>query len=180
MILTYKELLNYFGSDYQIKKQICEGLIVKVKPGYYASGDYSPFELFVKKYNDKNIFTFLSSLYFQKLLNRQPDFFYIASEKDSTRIIDPLAKQIFMSKNKFYEGVDLLSFDGIQIKCFSKEKSLVIFLENRNKLSFDIYHEVILNYRLIIKTLNMKQLNYFINKSKNPKFLQKIIAREIL
>src|SRR5574344_805076 len=153
MILTYKELINYFGSDYRIKKQLEEGTIAKIKAGLYESGDYSPFELFVKKFPN-GIFTFLSSLYFLKLLNRQPDFYYIATVINSTRIIDPLAKQIFMPKSKFFEGVDLINFDGVEIQCYSKEKSLVIFLENRHKVPYDIYHEVIVNYRSISKALN--------------------------
>lgn len=179
MILTYKELINYLGSDYQIKKQIKEGLIAKVSPGFYAVDNYSPFELIVKKYNN-SVFTFLSALYFLKLFNRQPDFYYLASKKESTRIDNPLIKQTFVDSKTFFDNVILLTFDGVEIQVYSKEKSLIIFLKNRNKVSSDIYHEVIVNYRNIAKTLNLKQISLLLNKEKNKERLKEIINREIL
>ena len=179
MVLTYKELIELFGSDYQIKKHIAEGDIFKICDGYYTPGDFSPIEILVKKF-PKSVFSFTTALFFHGLITEIPTPYYITSKKDSTRIKDDNVVQLFVSQKNLFDNVSLLFRDGIQIMVYSKEKTLISLVKNRNKISPFMYHEAVVNYRKISGELNMRVLNSLINKEKNKDKIREIITKEVL
>lgn len=179
MVLTYKELIDLFNNDYQIKKQINEGNLIKLEEGYYTPGDYTPFELLVKKY-PTSVFSFLTSLYFQGLINEVPSIFYLTSKKESTRMKESYVKQSFVDEKYLFEFVDIISIDGTQAMVYSKEKTLISLIKNRNKVPPHIYKEAIHSYRNIISSLNMHTINILLNREKNKKIFKEIINKEIL
>ena len=179
MVLTYKELIDLFGNDYQIKKQIEEKNIIKLEEGYYTPGDYSPFELLVKKYPN-SVFSFLTALYFHGLIKEIPETFYITSKKESTRAKESYVHQFFVNDKNLFEYVDVISIDGVQLMVYSKEKTLISLIKNRNKMSPFVYNEAIHSYRKIVSSLNMHTLHVLLNREKNKEAFKKILAAEIL
>ena len=179
MVLTYKELIDLFGNDYQIKKHIAEGDVYKICDGYYTPGDFSPIELLVKKFPN-SVFSFTTALFFHGLIREIPNPYYLTSKKDSTRIKDDNVIQLFSSQKSLFDNVSLIFYDGIQLMVYSKEKTLVSLVKNRNKISPALYHEAVVSYRKISTSLNMHTLNTLINKEKNKTKIREIISREIL
>ncbi len=179
MVLSYKELIELFNNDYQIKKQIEEGNIVKIEDGYYTPGDYSPFELLVKKYPN-SVFCFLTALYFHGLIKEIPSIFYLSSKKESTRTKEDYVHQFFADEKTLFEYVDVISIDGVQAYVYSKEKTLVSMIKNRNKMPDYLYHEAVVNYRKIASSLSMHTIRVLLNREKNKEVFKEIIAKEIL
>ena len=51
MLFSYKECLDKYGSDYQIKKELAENRLFKIEKGIYSDNEYySDLELISFKY----------------------------------------------------------------------------------------------------------------------------------
>lgn len=177
MIYTYKELFAHLGSSYQIKKEIKNGSICKLFDGIYSdSKNYSPIEFIVKKY-PSSVFTFTSSLFFYGLIDRLPDKYCLACKKNSTRIYDKNIQQFFV--DNLFEGVNLIDFNGVELKVYCLEKTLISLIKYCNRIDESLYHSAIKSFRLIENKIDKYKLNNYLRKEKHYQSITRIIYREV-
>ncbi|MFA5283016.1 MAG: hypothetical protein WC366_00595 [Bacilli bacterium] len=177
MIYTYKELLAHLGSAYQIAKEIKKGTICKLFDGIYSNSEnYSPIEYIAKKFPN-SVFTFTSSLFFYGLIDNLPDKYCLACKKNSTRIRDKNVHQFFV--DNLFEGVNLLEYNGVELKVYCLEKSLICLIKNRNKIDRSLYHFAIRSFRLIENRIDKIKLAKFLCKEKCNKSITRIIYDEV-
>ncbi len=177
MIYNYNELKLLLGSAYRIKRELKNGTLIKISDGVYTdSSNYSPIEYIAKRY-PHTVFTFLSALYYRGLVNKPPKYFYVASKKETTRISNPAIKQTFIDNP--FEGVDLLTFNGIEIRVFCLERTLISLIKNKNKIDQSTYHQAIKNFRLIEDKIDKIKLKKFISKEKKRDIIAKTIYLEV-
>ena len=155
MLYTRKEISNIYNSTYQLNKAIYEKKIFKIQNGIYSDEEYvNPLAVVTKKY-PKFIFTMDSAFYYWNLTDVIPDKFCLATKQTSIRINEEDIKQYFVDDEIFEIGKTILKVENTEINIYNKERMLVELLRNKNKLPFDYYKEIILNYRKIINTIDI-------------------------
>lgn len=180
MILLYKELIEQYKSDYEIKKMIKQGKIYKIEKGIYSdnNNNLNYLEILTKKYPNA-IFTLDSAFYYHNLTDVIPEKEYLALRRDSTKINDNRVKVIYY-QDKFFEiGKSTMKINDVDIKIYDKERMLIELIRNRNTMGFDYYKEIIGNYREIKETLNQKKIAEYISKFAIEDYLYDVIMKEV-
>ena len=109
-----------------------------------------------------------------------PDVIDLATPRDAAKIKDKRVKQYFVSEEFFKEGIDHIDYEGYRISVYSKERMLVELLRYKSKLSYDFYKEVVLNYRKILPTLNIQEIqDLALDAPKSAKVLD-LLQSEVL
>ncbi len=179
MILLYKELIKQYKSDYEIKKLIKTGKIVKIEKGIYSdNNNVNYLEVLTKKYPNA-IFTLDSAFYYHNLTDVIPERECLALRRNSTKISDDRVKVLYY-QDKFFEiGRSSLRVNGVEIQIYDKERMLIELIRNRKTLGFDYYKEIIGNYREMKDTLNTKKIAEYISKFAIEDYLYDVIMKEV-
>ena len=179
MILLYKELVEQYKSDYEIKKLIEDGKIFKIEKGVYSdSQNVNYLEVLNKKYPNA-IFTMDSAFYYHNLTDVIPEKECLALRRNSTKINDERIKVTY-NQDKFFEiGRSTLQVNGVNIQIYDKERMLIELIRNRKTIGFDYYKEIIGNYREIRDTLNTKKIAEYISKFAIEDYLYDVILQEV-
>ena len=175
MLTSYNECLNIFGSDYQINKKISSGSLYKISSGIYSDTKRTnELEIISFKY-PYAVFTMDSAFYYHSLTDVIPDKYYLATQKDATKISSSKVKQYFHRDNIFEIGITDIDYQGTNIKIYDTERMLIELVRYKNKLPFDYYKEIIENYRKRIDSLDIQKLQEYISKfSRQDKIFETI------
>ena len=180
MILTYKECIDRFGSDYMIKKEISAGNLFQIEKGLYSDKQLcSELELVVAKY-PKAVFTGESAYYYYGFTDVIPECYFLATRRGDTRIKDKSIKQIFMNDHLFEYGKKFLEYQNTKIPIYSREHLLVDLVRFKSKLPFDYYKEVVSNYRRIIDELDFFGIEDYAGMFRNGKKIMDAIQLEVM
>ena len=124
--------------------------------GFYSfDSRCSELEFIAKKY-DNAVFNFDSAFYYYGLTDNIPDKYYLSTKKKARKIKD------------------------VKIKIYDKERMLIELVRNKNNMSYDMYKEIINNYRSIVDELNFLKLQDYLSNFKNKDKYLKIIQEEVL
>lgn len=180
MVLTYKECIERFGSDYMIKKQISKGKLFQKDKGLYSDKELcSDLELIVAKY-PRAVFTGESAYYYYGFTDVMLDYYCLATKRGDTRIKDKLIKQTFV-KDELYEfGKCVMEYQNMNISIYSRERLLVDLVRFKNKIPFDYYKEVISNYRRSVYELDFFGIEDYAGMLKHGKKIMDAIQLEVL
>lgn len=179
MILLYKDLIQQYKSDYEIKRLIKEGKLYKIERGIYSdSENVNYLEILSKKYSNA-IFTMDSAFYYHNLTDVIPDKEYLALKRNSRKINDNRVKVIYYQDNLFEIGKSTLRVNNVDIQIYDKERMLIELIRNRKSLGFDYYKEIINNYREIKDALNTKKIAEYISKFSIENHLYDVIMKEV-
>lgn len=180
MVLTYKDCIERFGSDYMIKKEISAGKLFQKGKGLYSDQALcSELEIITVKY-PRAVFTSESAYYYYGLTDVIPDYYFLATKRDSTRIKDKAIKQIFVKDNLYEFGKSILEYQGTKISIYSKERLLVDLIRFKTRMPFDYYKEIIGNYRRIIDELDFFCIEDYADMLKNRKKIMEAIQLEVM
>ena len=176
MLYTHKELLNIYISNYQIEKVVKENKIFKIEKGIYSDKKNVHYlEVIVKKY-PQAIITGESAYYYHNLTDVIPDRIYLATNRTAVRINNDRIKQISVSDNLFELGKETLVYEGVTINIYNKERMLIDLARNKNQIGYDLYKEIISNYRKLTNSLDTQKieeyLQYFVNGDKIFEIIQ--------
>ena len=179
-MLSREQCLKEYGSDYYIQKKIESGELFRIDKGVYALKKHIP-EIAVVSFKYPNaIVTMGSAFYLYGLTDVIPDVIDLATPRDAAKIKDKRVKQYFVSEEFFKEGIDHIDYEGYEISIYSKERMLVELLRYKSKLSFDYYKEVVLNYRKLLPTLNIQEIqDLALDAPKSAKILD-LLQSEVL
>lgn len=180
MVLTYKECIERFGSDYMIKKEISAGNLFQKGKGLYSDQQLcSELELIAVKY-PRAVFTGESAYYYYGFTDVIPDCYCLATRRRDTRIRDKAIKQIFVNDDLYDFGRETLEYQKTKISIYSRERLLVDLVRFKSKLSFDYYKEVIGNYRRIIDDLDFFSIEDYAGMLRYGKKIMDAIQLEVM
>lgn len=182
MLYRYSELLKSykFNSDKKIKQALNEKKIFKLDCGFYSEkNDYSELEFISKKYNNA-IFNSDSAFFYQGLTDNIPTKYYLSTKKKARKIINDKIIQTFMDDKYFDIGISEIYYNNVKIRIYDKERLLIELVRNKNNISYDMYKEIINNYRQIIDSLNLLKLQTYLQKFNNGDKYLKMIQDEVL
>lgn len=85
-------------------------------------------------------------------------------------------KQIRMKNELYNLGKTQIDYEGIIINIYDKERMLIDLARNKNKIGYDLYKEIIFNYRKLVNSLDTQKieeyLQYFVNGDKIFEIIQ--------
>lgn len=182
MLYRYSELLKNekFNTDRKIKLALSEKRLFKLDCGFYSfDSRCSELEFITKKY-DNAVFNFDSAFYYYGLTDNIPDKYYLSTKKKARKIKDDRVIQTFMDDRYFNIGITYIYYNNVRIKIYDKERMLIELVRNKNNMSYDMYKEIINNYRSIVDELNFLKLQDYLSNFKNKDKYLKIIQEEVL
>lgn len=180
MIYTYKEALKKYRNQYGLKKAIEKGEIFQQKKGIYSDDKYVPELSIIATQYPKGIFTLNSAFYYYNLTDVIPEKHYLATDRDASKIQDSNVFQIFERKDILELGTTTIQKNGIEIRIYNKERLLVELLRHSNKLPFDYYKEVLLNFREIIYDLDIAAIQDYAYEIPKSSMIMKKLQLEVL
>ena len=176
MIYNYKEIKEKYKNNYKIEKAIKKGEIYKIEKNVYSdTKNVNYLELISKKYPNA-IFTMDSAFYFHNLTDVIPSKINLAIERNSSRIKDEKINQVLIIKKLFEIGKMQMTVEGATINVYDKERMLIDLARNKNQIGYDLYKEIISNYRKLADSLDTQKieeyLQYFVNGDKIFEIIQ--------
>lgn len=169
----------YGGSSYKINKALYNKEIYKIDKGIYSDvSNVHYLDVIMKKYPD-TIIAGHSAYYYHNLTDIIPKNLFLATDRNHFMIHYDNIKQIRM-KNDLYElGMEKIEYEGVFIKIYNKERLLIDLVRNKKKMGYDLYKEIILNYRDIVSSLDMQKIEEYLNYFRNGDRLFEMIQDEV-
>lgn len=179
MVYFYKELLEKGLSRYQIEKKVANKELYKIEKGIYSDEEFpSELEIITKKYS-KAILTLNSAFFYYELTDKIPDHYYLATDKKSRNIENKLIKQIFTKKELLNIGLTKTKIENTEVNIYDKERMLIELVRYKTKIPYELYKEVLNNYRKIKDKLNFIKL-YKYAQNFNNSYIMKTIEAEVM
>lgn len=169
MLYNYKEIINKYGNDYNLKKALKFRKIYKIEDGIYSdSKNANRMAVILKKYPGA-IFTLESALYIYSLTKVEPDKYFLSTRRNYTRINNNDIKQIFNCDVELDKNALHFTLDDITLNVYSRERLLVEFLKRSSNYSKDYISEVMQEYKKIADFLDCDLVINYSKKYKVPK-----------
>lgn len=179
MIFKYNELLNKYKSAYQIAKAVKDKEIYKIEKGIYSDlPGIHYLEVIMKKY-PYGILTFYSAYYYHNLTDVIPNKIYLSTNRNATTIISNRIQQIRMKDELYQLGKTQIEYEGIKINIYDKERMLIDLARNKNQIAYDLYKEIISNYRKQVNTIDTQKIEEYLQCFVNGNKIFQIIQDEV-
>lgn len=180
MLYNYYQCIEIFGTDRKLKQALKDKRIYKIEKGIYSYNEFKPELAVISKKYPNAIFTLNSAFYYHGLTDVIPNLYYLATSKEITRIRDKRVKQKFENSNDLNLGAITIKYNTIDIKIYSKERMLIELIRNKNKLPFDYYKEILLNYRKLINELDIKSIQEYVYMLPKSNMIMETLQLEVL
>ncbi len=158
MLMKRAECLTKYDSDYFIQKSIKEGKLHRVDKSLYSDDAHVPELAVITHKYSKAIVTMLSAFYHYGLTDVIPDVYDLATDRDAAKMTDSRVRQFFVPRDFLMDGVTTAKENGYAFRIYNKERMLIELLRYKSKLPFDLYKEVLLNYRKMIQQLDIQKI----------------------
>lgn len=179
MIFTYNELLKKYKNTYQITKAVESKEIFRIEKGIYSDiQNVHYLEIIMKKY-PYGIFTSYSAYYYHNLTDVIPNKMYLATNRNATTINSNKIQQVRMKDELYNLGKTQIEYEGIKINIYDKERMLIDLARNKNQLAYDLYKEIISNYRKQVNSLNTQKIEEYLQYFANGDKIFEIIQDEV-
>lgn len=182
MIYKYSELLKkgIYNSDIEIKRAIKDEKLFKTNFGLYSDKKInSNLEIISKKY-ENYIFNSDSAFFYHGLTDNIPLKYHLAGKRGSQKIKNNDIVQTYMDDKYFEIGDSFIFYNNVKLRIYDKERMLIELVRNKNSISYDMYKEIVNNYRSIIDSLNLLKLQDYLSKFNDGEKYLIMIQEEIL
>lgn len=179
-LLSRSECLSRFGSDYFIQQRIAAGDLFRLENGVFAEQKYVPENAIISHRYPLGVITLLSAFYHYGLTDVIPEVCDLATSRNAAKIRDVRVKQYFVPDAVLYQGAIVDQEHDYPIRIYSKERLLIELLRYKNKLPFDLYKEVLLNFRKIMPSLNMQDIQDYAMAVPKQKMIMEALQMEVL
>lgn len=180
MVLSYAEAVEKCGNAYRLSKELENGRIFKHDEGVYSTRQYeSELSVIMKKY-PKAVLTGEYAFYCHGLTDVIPEKYDLATPSKSARLRDKRVHQVYVREDVFPMGVEDKEIEGSTIKIYDKERMLIELLRNKKSMPYDLYKEILLNYRVIINDLELWRIQEYASAFPKSKMISKALDEEVL
>lgn len=180
MILSYKEATQKYGNNYNLAKAVSNGLLFKQEEGVYSTERYEPEIGIVMKKYPKAVLTGEYAFYTHGLTNVIPDKYDLATPSKAAPISDSRIRQNYVNESVFSLGIIKKEVDGVQVRIYDKERMLIELLRKKNSMPYDLYKEIIMNYREIIGNLQILRIQEYAAIFPKSKLISKALDEEVM
>ena len=178
MIYMHNDFIKRGYKDYHIKRLMKEGKLYFIEKGVYSTKkEINYFEYIVKKHPNA-IINLWTACYCYGFLKENKKPYVIATKQKDRKIKNDNLKQIFMSDDLYHLGINILKFEGVQIKTFDIERLLIEVVRNKPNIDYEVYKEITESYRKLKNLLNKRKLQSYLPFFKDKRIVNRI-ATEI-
>ena len=100
----------------------------------------------------------------------------MSTNRNATTIVSDKIQQIRMKDELYNLGKTQIQYEGIKINIYDKERLLIDLARNKNQMGYDLYKEIVSNYRKQVNLLDTQKieeyLQYFVNGNKIFEIIQ--------
>lgn len=179
MLYYFNELLEKGFSKYQIEKNVKDKELFKISRGIYSDEECpNDLSVIVKKYPNV-ILTLNSAFYYYELTDKIPKYYYLATDIKSYIIKDSSVKQVFMKKDFLKIGLSKCKIEEAEIYIYDKERLLIELIRYKTKLPYELYKDVINNYRKIKNELDFMKIYKYVQVF-NSSYIMQTIEKEVM
>ena len=176
MLYNHSEIKNKYKSTYQIRKALENKEIFKIEKGIYSDVPSVHYLSIINKKYPYAVITSFSAYYYHNLTDVIPDKIYLSTNRSNRMISSNKIKQIRMKDELYNLGRTQIKYEGITINIYNKERMLIELAKNKNQIGYDLYKEIISNYRKQVNLLDTQKieeyLQYFVNGDKIFEIIQ--------
>ena len=176
MLYNHSEIKDKYKSTYQIRKALENKKIFKIEKGIYSDVPSVHYLAVIMKKYPYGVITSYSAYYYHNLTDVIPDKIYLATDRNNRMISSNKIKQIRMKDELYNLGKTQIDYEGTKINIYDKERMLIELARNKNKIGYDLYKEIITNYRKLANLLDTQKieeyLQYFVNGDKIFEIIQ--------
>ena len=119
-----------------------------------------------------------SAYYYHNLTDFIPSKVVLATKKNN-KIRSKYVKQVRLTDELFNIGITKREINGVSINIYDKERMLIELARSKNQMGYDMYKEIITNYRKIADDLNMEKLENYLTYFPYRDKLFEIIQDEV-
>lgn len=178
MLYFHKELKDKLKSDYQIQKAIEEKKYFKVDDRLYSDKPNANYiEIIAKKFPNFVIYGD-SAYYYHNLTDFIPSKVVLATTKNN-KIRSKYIKQVRLTDELFHIGITKIQINGVMVNIYDKERMLIELARSKNQMGYDMYKEIIVNYRKIANNLDMEKIEKYLSNFPYEDKLFEIIQDEV-
>ncbi len=179
MLYYFNELSKKGLSRNQIEKKVKNKELFKISRGIYSDEEYpNDLSVIVKKYPNV-ILTLNSAFYYYELTDKIPEYYYLATDIKSYIIKESSVKQVFMKKDFLKIGLVKCKIEETEINIYDKERLLIELIRYKTKLPYELYKDVINNYRKMKDKLDFIKIYKYANTFNSPYIIQ-TIEKEVM
>ena len=180
MMFSYAEAIKECGNAYRLSRELKKGRLFKHDEGVYSTRQYeSELSVIMKKY-PKAVLTGEYAFYYHGLTDVVPEKYDLATCSKSAKLKDKRIHQIYVREDIFPLGVIEKENDGAMIRIYDRERMLIELLRNKNTMPYDLYKEILLNYRKIIEDLEIWRIQEYASVFPKSKMISKALDAEML
>lgn len=151
-VMKTSELREHGFYDRRIKKLITDGLVEKIRRGYYqyiGDENFTEAAVIARLFPD-GILCMESALDYYEYTDRTPSAWHIAVDNRSSRerfsIDYPIVKAHFTEPKRLNLGVLGGYVDGVSMKIYDRERTICDCMRNRNKMDAEVFNDAIQSY----------------------------------
>ncbi len=150
-VLKTSELKELGLSSRQINKLLEEGIISKIKYGFYESNEYPLKEqVIIARLFPKAVIFLESALMHYGYTDRIPSAWQIAVDRHSKPnqydIEYPVIKPYYLEPKFIDIGTDIIREDGVDIRIYDRDRTICDTLRYKNKLEEEVFTNAIKHY----------------------------------
>lgn len=179
MLITYNDALKKYKSAYNIKKAIKNKELYKIEKGLYSDKPNVHYLSIIFNKYPASVINGHTAYYYHNLTDIIPRKIVVSTNRNATRINDSKIKQIRMQDKLYNLGITTMDYEGTTIKIYDKERLLIELARNKKNMGYDLYKEIIANYREIANTINMNKLQKYLSHFNNSDKLLETIQNEV-
>ena len=162
MLKTYNELVKEHGTNYQIQRLLAAGMLYRLEKGIYSDSTGASALALLMKRHPKAVVTLESAFYYHSLTDEIPDVYSLATDKHAYLIQDRRVKQYYVDSRIFGIGITTMERSGTTFRIYDRERMLIELIRYKKKLPYDLYKEVVRNYRDLVYDLDIARLQKYI------------------
>ncbi|HZK02566.1 MAG TPA: type IV toxin-antitoxin system AbiEi family antitoxin domain-containing protein [Anaerovoracaceae bacterium] len=150
-VLKTAELRELGLSSRQIKRFVDDGVITRIKRGFYELTDYVVQEkIIIARLFTQAVIFLESALFYYGYTDRIPLAWQIAVNRYSKTTqydIDyPPIEPYYLEPKLLEIGVDIMEIDGVKVRIYNKDRTICDVLRYENKLEKEVFNNAITRY----------------------------------
>jgi predicted transcriptional regulator of viral defense system len=151
-ILTFSEAKKHGIVSTTLYNMVEDGELEKISRGLFRLGDLPPLSnpdfVIVAKRCPKAVICLISALDYYRFTTQIPHSVYITlpMEVKKPKIDFPAIDVIWRSKKQYEAGLETVSIDNVDVKIYSKEKTITDCFYFQNYCGLDVALEALKNY----------------------------------
>ena len=168
-----------YENKYRVNELVRVGKLYRIEGGIYADVEDPPeVEVVLAKY-PAAVLTLESAYYYYNLSDEIPDEYHLATDRKSAAIVDERVVQSFVPSGTVMIGAEESVVGGERIRIYDKERLLIETMRYRTKLPYDLYREVVGNFREIRNELYGSKIDDYLKDFPRRNVIKESIRKEV-